>query len=45
MTEKQIDKDENLISYCGCYCGGCPTRFGEWVSFFRSLRWVQRLDW
>jgi hypothetical protein len=25
MTEKQIDKDENLISYCGLYCGACPT--------------------
>ena len=25
MTEKQIDRDENMISYCGFYCGGCPT--------------------
>src|SRR5215475_14780419 len=25
MTEKQIDKDENLIAYCGLYCGACPT--------------------
>jgi len=25
MTEKQIDKDEKLIAYCGLYCGACPT--------------------
>ena len=25
MTEKQIDKDENLIAYCGLYCGACPS--------------------
>ena len=25
MTEKQINRDENLISYCGFYCGACPT--------------------
>jgi len=25
MSEMQIDKDENLISYCGFYCGACPT--------------------
>jgi hypothetical protein len=25
MTEKQIGKNENLISYCGFYCGACPT--------------------
>ena len=25
MTEKQIVKDENLIAYCGLYCGACPT--------------------
>jgi hypothetical protein len=25
MTIEQIDKDENQISYCGLYCGACPT--------------------
>jgi len=25
MAEKQIDKSEHLISYCGFYCGACPT--------------------
>ena len=25
MTDKQIIKDENLIAYCGLYCGACPT--------------------
>lgn len=23
-TTKQIIADENLISYCGFYCGACP---------------------
>jgi hypothetical protein len=26
--EKIIPKDENLISYCGFYCGTCPTYTG-----------------
>jgi hypothetical protein len=26
MTEKQIDKDGHLISYCGLYCGHCFSR-------------------
>jgi hypothetical protein len=25
MIEKQIDKEENLISFCGLYCVACPT--------------------
>jgi len=25
MTNEQTTKDENLISYCGFYCGACPT--------------------
>ena len=25
MTDNQINKDENLISYCGFFCGACPT--------------------
>ena len=25
MTDKQINKDENLIAYCGLYCGACPS--------------------
>jgi len=25
MNEKQITKDENLIAYCGLYCGACPS--------------------
>jgi hypothetical protein len=25
MTEKQNEKDENLIAYCGLYCGACPS--------------------
>ncbi|MCL2328466.1 MAG: DUF3795 domain-containing protein [Bacteroidetes bacterium] len=24
MDEKQINKGENLIAYCGLYCGTCP---------------------
>jgi len=24
MADKQINKDENLIAYCGLYCGACP---------------------
>ena len=26
MTDKQINKDENLIAYCGLFCGACPHR-------------------
>ena len=29
MEEKQIVKGENLISYCGLYCGACPTYKSE----------------
>jgi hypothetical protein len=25
MNEKQVNKDENLIAYCGLYCGACPS--------------------
>ena len=25
ITDKQINKDENLIAYCGLYCGACPS--------------------
>jgi len=24
MNDEQINKDENLIGYCGLYCGACP---------------------
>lgn len=24
-TDTQINKDENLITYCGLYCGACPS--------------------
>jgi hypothetical protein len=25
MTEKQINKNETLISFCGLFCGACPS--------------------
>ena len=25
MTDKEINKDENLIAHCGLYCGACPS--------------------
>jgi hypothetical protein len=25
MKTEQIEKDENLIAYCGIYCGACPS--------------------
>jgi hypothetical protein len=25
MIKEQIEKDQNLIAYCGFYCGACPT--------------------
>ena len=25
MTDKQTNKDENLISHCGLYCSACPS--------------------
>ena len=25
MTNEQMNKDENLIAYCGLYCGACPS--------------------
>jgi hypothetical protein len=25
MTDKEINRDENLIGHCGIYCGACPS--------------------
>ena len=25
MTDKEMNRDENLIAHCGIYCGACPT--------------------
>jgi hypothetical protein len=30
-TTKQVVVDENLISYCGFYCGACPKFLKEHI--------------